>query len=157
MRADCDAAQGSERLMFWRESSSGSSTTAYFLAKSTVFMLDTLLVPLIFLCTLRYVVRPWPAVGRHCFYCRAVLAGISFCSTFVTVHVQFSEHVFIACLVSWICTGTCAASRSGTRGDATRKVTRGAATDSVTRGAATDSVPRGDATDSVPRVMQRSR
>ena len=49
---------GNERMMYWREASSGTSTLSYFVAKNLVFMADVIILPLAYTIAFRILSRP---------------------------------------------------------------------------------------------------
>jgi ABC-type multidrug transport system ATPase subunit len=69
---------GQERMMYWRETASGASPLAYFLTKNLVFMVDTIVLPMGFLASSRFLLAPL---------------------------IPFEEHALLLALCSWSSTG----------------------------------------------------
>ena len=54
-----------DKLQYWRESSSGMSSLAYFLAKDTTDMLNTLIKPLVYLSMFYFFNNPRSSFGDN--------------------------------------------------------------------------------------------
>ncbi|XP_062092993.1 ABC transporter G family member 24-like [Humulus lupulus] len=66
-----------DRLHYWRESSSGMSSLAYFLAKDTIDLFNTLVKPVVYLSTFYFLTNPRSSFGDN----YTVLLSLVYCVT----------------------------------------------------------------------------